>query len=386
MSVLIRTLRVPVFPDEKSKELLKTTFEEYSKAAQTAYDYAKTHNTINRIKVHHGIYKLFRKQSPLNSQLVINAKNKAMDVIRSLKAKNTNRNVKFKNKIPIRYDYRSSTIHQERYSVSLATTGKRVNLEYFLPKCYQRYSDWEFRSFELLKRGNKYYLHFVVRKYLKSNGGHSGEFIGIDRGIRHVAVTSQNQFYNGSRLREIKNRYFRLKRGLQKKGTPSAKRKLKRTAGREKRFQKDQNHCISKNIIQNMKSNSTIILEDLSEIRKTTKKRKRSRGSRELNSWAYFQFQLFLEYKGKEKHIEVIYVNPAYTSQQCNGCGFISKKNRTRANFNCIGCGFDLNADLNASRNIVDRYFDDEYLVYELAQKARGFLSGAPVIIPNVAS
>ncbi|MCE7734284.1 MAG: hypothetical protein GPJ54_05345, partial [Candidatus Heimdallarchaeota archaeon] len=87
MSILLRTLRVPVFPDIKSKELLETTFEEYSKAAQTAFDYANANNTTNRIKVHHGIYKSFRKQSSLNSQLVINAKNKAMDVVRSLKAK-----------------------------------------------------------------------------------------------------------------------------------------------------------------------------------------------------------------------------------------------------------------------------------------------------------
>ncbi len=386
MSILLRTIRVPVFPDIESKELLETTFEEYSKAAQTAFDYANTNNTSNRIKVHHGIYKAFRKQSSLNSQLVINAKNKAMDVIRSLKAKKKKRNVKFMNKIPIRYDYRSSTVYQEKQSVSLATTGKRVNLEYFLPVCYQKYSDWEFRSFELLKKGGKYYLHFVVRKYIKASGEHSGEFIGIDRGIRHVAVTSQNQFYNGSRLREIKNRYFRLKRGLQKKGTRSAKRKLKRTAGKERRFQRDQNHCITKTIIKNMKKNSTIILEDLSEIRKTTKQRKKTRGSRELNSWGFYQFQIFLQYKGKEKNIEVVYINPAYTSQQCSDCGFISRKNRNRANFTCIRCGFNLNSDLNASRNIESKYFDDEYVMYELALKAKGFLSGAPIIIPNVAS
>ncbi|MCE7737697.1 MAG: hypothetical protein GPJ54_22590 [Candidatus Heimdallarchaeota archaeon] len=111
MSNLIRTLRVPVFPDLKSKELLETTFEEYSRAAQTAYDFANTNNTSNRIKVHHGMYKTFRKQSSLNSQLVINAKNKAMDVIRSLKVKKKKRNVKFMKNIPIRYDYRSSTIY-----------------------------------------------------------------------------------------------------------------------------------------------------------------------------------------------------------------------------------------------------------------------------------
>ncbi|MCE7733967.1 MAG: transposase, partial [Candidatus Heimdallarchaeota archaeon] len=84
--------------------------------------------------------------------------------------------------------------------------------------------------------------------------------------------------------------------------------------------------------------------------------------------------------------IEVVYINPAYTSQRCSDCGFISKKNRNRANFACISCGFNLNSDLNASRNIENKYSNDEYVMYELALKAKGFLSGAPIIIPNVAS
>jgi len=75
-----------------------------------------------------------------------------------------------------------------------------------------------------------------------------------------------------------------MKRRLQKKGTPSAKKILRRIAGREKRFQKDQNHCITKSIIENISANSTIILEDLSEIRNTAKYLKNTRYSRELNS------------------------------------------------------------------------------------------------------
>jgi IS605 OrfB family transposase len=386
VSILTRTLRVPVYPDRQIKQKLERTFQEYSKAAQVAYDYAYTNDTANRIKIHHGIYKPFRQQSSLNSQLVINAKNKAVDVIKSLKAKKIKRKVNFSHKIPIRYDYRSSTIfHKKRY-VTLSTTGKRVTLEYLLPRCYQQYADWEFRSFELLKKGDRYFLHFVVRNYSEIRGEHSGEFIGIDRGIRHIAVTSHNKFYNGFRLREVKNRYFRLKRRLQKKGTPSAKRRLKQIAGRERRFQRYQNHCITKTVIQNMKSNSTVILEDLSEIRNTARYRKRSRHSRELNSWGFYQFQIFLEYKAKEKNIEIVYIDPAYTSQRCSKCGYVSRKNRNGADFLCTSCSFNLNSDLNASHNLEQKYFEDEYILNELAQKAKCFLRGAPVIIPIVAS
>ena len=49
-------------------------------------------------------------------------------------------------------------------------------------------------------------------------------------------------------------------------------------------------------------------------------------------------------------------VNPAYTSQQCSGCGYAAKANRTsQKRFRCRFCGKVLNADVNAARNIRER-------------------------------
>lgn len=46
-------------------------------------------------------------------------------------------------------------------------------------------------------------------------------------------------------------------------------------------------------------------------------------------------------------------VNPAYTSQKCNKCGHTCETNRlTQENFICVNCGYEANADLNASVNI----------------------------------
>ncbi len=51
--------------------------------------------------------------------------------------------------------------------------------------------------------------------------------------------------------------------------------------------------------------------------------------------------------------VEIIYVNPAYTSQTCSNCGYIDKRNRkTQEKFQCLICGRKINADVNASRNI----------------------------------
>jgi len=55
----------------------------------------------------------------------------------------------------------------------------------------------------------------------------------IDRGIKNIAVLSNNIFFNSKHLREVNGRYQYMKRKLQHLGTRSAHRKLKKWSGRE---------------------------------------------------------------------------------------------------------------------------------------------------------
>ena len=46
-------------------------------------------------------------------------------------------------------------------------------------------------------------------------------------------------------------------------------------------------------------------------------------------------------------------VNPAYSSQTCSACGYVDKANRkSQSEFSCRGCGHEINADVNAARNL----------------------------------
>ncbi len=50
----------------------------------------------------------------------------------------------------------------------------------------------------------------------------------------------------------------------------------------------------------------------------------------------------------------LIEVNPAYTSQSCNACGFTDPGNRNDRKFECMACGHaDSMRTLNAARNIL---------------------------------
>ncbi|MDR1868289.1 MAG: transposase, partial [Treponema sp.] len=47
---------------------------------------------------------------------------------------------------------------------------------------------------------------------------------------------------------------------------------------------------------------------------------------------------------------------PRYTSQKCNRCGTIDKKSRNKSRYVCKHCGHTDHADVNAAKNIRDKY------------------------------
>lgn len=62
------------------------------------------------------------------------------------------------------------------------------------------------------------------------------------------------------------------------------------------------------------------------------------------------------EHISRKYDISVSLVHSYYTSQQCPQCGHIDSENRKdQEHFECINCGYTANADLNASKNILQR-------------------------------
>jgi IS605 OrfB family transposase len=190
--------------------------------------------------------------------------------------------------------------------------------------------------------------------------------VGVDLGIYNIAVTSENTFFNGQHIHTIRHRYQLMRQSCQSKDTRSAKRKLRKISGRERRFVTDTNHCIAKQIVAESLSKYTkpiIVLEDLKGIRLNSYKRRKNQ-RRELNNWSFYQLQQFIAYKAVEKAVPVIWVNPKYTSQTCPKCGCRDKQNRHQQvhSFTCIKCGYTTNDDRIGALNIRARGTDLRYM------------------------
>ncbi len=228
---------------------------------------------------------------------------------------------------------------------------------------------------DLIYRGGNFYLHTTCEVEEKPKQVSRG-VLGVDLGIVNIAVDADGEVYSGNakaHISTIRHRYRRIRKKLQKKGTKSAKRLLKKRARRESRFAKDTNHCISKSIVAKAQGTGcTIALEDLGGIRdrvtwslqrklpRSSRLRRFSRFERHqramLHSWAFYDLRQKIVYKAQLAGVEVVLVDPRNTSRQCPACGCIDKRNRsTQAVFSCVDCGFSGFADHIAAVNIGSR-------------------------------
>ncbi|MBC8389952.1 MAG: transposase [Actinobacteria bacterium] len=74
-----------------------------------------------------------------------------------------------------------------------------------------------------------------------------------------------------------------------------------------------------------------------------------------LRRWSYPKVISKLERMTEEQGISLEKVSPAYTSQTCSYCGAVDKNSRRNSVFLCTACKIELDADFNASRNILPR-------------------------------
>jgi putative transposase len=345
--------------------------------------FADARHISNGVELHRLTYAEQRASTHLPSQLICAARMKATEAIKSVIARRTKQRKKYEalmkqgkanqplklaqtphsSLCTIRYDARSFRFDRNSRVVSLVHVQQpgqrqnRVTIAVKVPAYYEQYltAGWQQESADLLYREGKFWLHIVVSCVVAPvTPSQENKVIGVDLGIHRLAVTSQAQFYGGKHLKETNNRYFRLRRSLQGKGTKSARRHLKKLSGKLKRFQQDANHVLSKQIVSSCNPGDTLVMEHLTDIRERTKGRRKQR--RAMSNWSFAQLQGFLIYKAAYRGIGVACVDARYSSQACSSCGYIDKRNRlSQSEFSCKRCGFKLNADLNAARNLASR-------------------------------
>jgi len=201
-------------------------------------------------------------------------------------------------------------------------------------------------------------------------GSKNGKTIAIDVGVKVFAYTSEKKPIHPKKEHDLSKdikKMIKAQKSLsrKKKGSANRLKAKSKLAKKHLKIKNKRNDFLHK-ISNKLSENQTIKVEDL-KIKNMSKKAKgtltnpniRASAKAGLNrsilqqSWGKF-FEM-LEYKLKRNGGELIKVNPQYTSQKCSSCGHISKENRiSQAKFKCTKCGLEMNADYNASLNILN--------------------------------
>ena len=272
---------------------------------------------------------------------------------------------------------------------SLNTLNGRIKCS-FHKDGYEHYfkKDIKFGTAKLIFKHGKFFLHIPISFEIENiDETDICSVVGVDRGINFIIATYNNKhksgFVSGKTIKQKRAKYKQLRKELQQRQTPSARRRLKAIGQRENRWMQDVNHCVSKALVESNPKHTLFVLEDLSGVRSVTEKVHR-KYRYETVSWSFYDLEQKIKYKAILNESLVINVNPRYSSQTCPCCGHIEKANRQKKvhTFVCKNCGYTSNDDRIGAMNLYRMGI--EYLVE--SQESISLLSGAQSIAPDVTS
>jgi putative transposase len=176
--------------------------------------------------------------------------------------------------------------------------------------------------------------------------------IGIDVGLEKFASISDGSFVENPRFfRKEEKALTKVQRKLSKcdKGTRERRKARKVVARVHERIRNRRHnfvHQLSRKIVN---ENDVIVVEKLN----TENMLGNHCLAKSISDASWTQFRNCLAYKAESAGRKLIAVNPAYTSQDCSGCGYRAKKPLKERWHHCPMCGLSLDRDTNAAINIL---------------------------------
>jgi putative transposase len=308
---------------------------------QISINYQAQQNQLPEIKLTNPEYKNIHSQVLQN---VLKRVEKSFDgFFRRIKAKQTAGFPRFKN--AHRFDsfcYPQSGFSLTGDKLTLSKIGKvKIKLS--------RLVAGKVKTCTIKKEIDKWFAIFTVET-LPEPLPKTGQSVGLDMGISTFATLSNGtqienfKYYESTqkRLRSAQRRVSRRKKGSNRRR--KAALLLRKIHQKIKNQRNDFGHKVSTYLV---KTYDLIFIEKLSILGL-------SRGilAKQMNDVAIGKFFAKLKYKAENADKKVIEVNPAYTSQDCSGCGRRVKKDLSVRIHKCK-CGLVLDRDENAAINIL---------------------------------
>jgi len=228
----------------------------------------------------------------------------------------------------------------------------------------------EIRNATISKSAGKWFVLVLTQQEIEQPIPSSATAIGIDLGISRFATMSDGSFIEPlNSFKKYQKRLARYQRRMSRKvkfsnNWKKAKKRVTKLHTHIANARKDFLHKATSAISKN---HALVCVEDLQimNMSKSAKGNKEKHGknvrqksglNRAILDQGWGEFYRQLEYKLAWNGGMLLKVPAQYTSQTCPCCDHVSKDNRkTQAKFLCINCGYENNADVVGSINILAR-------------------------------
>ncbi|HCW74867.1 MAG TPA: transposase [Clostridiaceae bacterium] len=354
------TVQMKLIPDHGQEVLIENTLNSYIATVNSIVaDFISKYATDNRTSadVSANMPSALKNQAIQDARSVFKKYAKDLNTVCNINKKNPLKKQKI-TKVPIlkkpvaiwnnqNYSLGENTIS---FPVWKERKSKKLTFRVVATEYQKSLLQNKLGTLRITKKRGKYMAQISVEIHCDENEGNS--VLGIDLGLKipAVAITDSNKikFFGNGRENKYKKRVARSKR----KALSKAKnmKALRNRSNKEQRWMKDKDHKVSREIVKFAKQNNVkvIHMEELSGIRQTARTSRKN--AKNLHTWSFYRLARFIEYKASLAGIEVIYVNPRYTSQTCPVCG--ARNHASDRKYMCP-CGFKTHRDILGAMNIV---------------------------------
>ena len=252
----------------------------------------------------------------------------------------------------------------ERHRLKIPTLGwVRIKEKGYIPTTKDGYM---IRSGTVSVKAGRFYVSVLVEIPDVNIGNNSNEGIGIDLGLKDLAIVSNGKTYRNinksaglkklekqliREQRSLSRKYENLKKGKSTQRANIRKQKLKVQKLHHKMDNIRTDH-INKTIAEIVKTKpSYITIEDLN-VKGMMKNRCLSKA---VASQKFYEFRTKLKAKCDENGIELRVADRFYpSSKTCHHCGSVRKNLKLSDRIYRCECGYVADRDLNAALNLKD--------------------------------
>lgn len=248
------------------------------------------------------------------------------------------------------FQLRSTKVYNDAVRLTKPLGETRLIEGGYIPTNAEKYGIYSTVSL----RANRWFISVLVYEDIEQIQT-SGNIIGVDFGVKDIAVLSNGKvFPNSKPLYQADKKLKRLQRELSRrvKGSENWKKtklELQKAHYKVSCIRQHIQHEISSYLIYDLKP-SVIVLEDLN----VSGMSKNHNLAKAVLDVGFYELRRQIEYKAQWAGIEVVFADRFFpSSKTCSRCGCI-KSNLTLADrtFICDDCGFEIDRDLNAAINL----------------------------------